>query len=431
LKPSVAITTLGCKTNRFESAAMEEQLKKAGYPLIPFEDGADLVIVNSCTVTSATDAQTRNLIRRARRMNERARILVTGCYAQVDPSALLEIPGVSLILGNEEKRDFLARLESMEDIPRAEVSDIREVTSAEVLSLSSFEDRSRAFVQIQNGCDAFCSYCIIPYARGRSRSVGPDAVIGSIRALEQQGFSEVVLTGIHIGGFGADLAPRSSLLELVRRIEFETGVPRIRLGSIEPTELPDGLIEFIAASTRLCPHFHIPLQSGCDSVLERMNRHYDRAFFEERIGRIRKLLPEASIGLDLIVGFPGETDEEFDRTLEFVRSLPVSYLHVFPYSKRPGTPAAAMKEQIPGDVAKARAARMRELGMEKEAAYARGFLGRPLELVVEAGEQGGLRRGVSRNYLSVSFADEEVQPGRIARVVPEVFEEGSLRGRRL
>jgi threonylcarbamoyladenosine tRNA methylthiotransferase MtaB len=425
---TVAFATLGCKTNQFESAAMEERLQAAGHRIVPFETGADLVIVNTCTVTAATDAQSRNLIRRARRLNDGCRVVVTGCYAQVDPQALLAIPGVSLVLGNEEKRDLLDLLEQGEAAPTIQVADIRRVEEAAALPLSTFAERSRAFVQIQNGCDAFCSYCIIPYARGRSRSVRPDEVVAQVRELVAAGYPEIVLTGIHIGGYGADLAPPLTLVELVRRLTAETGVQRLRLGSIEPTEISDALIETVAAAPELCPHFHIPLQAGDDQVLARMNRHYTTDFFEGLVRRIRARLPEAAIGLDVITGFPGESEEEFANTWRLIEALPVTHLHVFPFSRRPGTPAATMPGQLPGDVVKARAALLRGLGEAKLRAFAAGFVGQTLEVVVEAGGVKGLCRGVSRNYLTVRFPGEADLAGKAIAVRVTGSDAAGLKG---
>jgi threonylcarbamoyladenosine tRNA methylthiotransferase MtaB len=412
---TVAIATLGCKTNQFESAAMEERLKEAGFEVIPFEAGAALVIVNTCTVTAATDSQSRNLIRRARRINPVCRVVVTGCYAQVDPEALRRIPGVAVVLGNAEKKDFLRYLETEGSEPLVSVSDIATEKEAVPLSLTTFSERSRAFLQIQNGCDAYCSYCIIPYSRGRSRSVLPDEILVQVRTLADSGYPEVVLTGIHIGGYGTDLSPSTSLLDLVQRIEAETSVLRLRLGSVEPTEIPDQLIEQMADSTILCPHFHIPLQAGSDEVLRRMNRHYDTRFFRQLIERIHGRIPDAAIGLDLITGFPGETEAEFSSTLRLIEELPISHLHVFPFSRRPGTPAASMPDQLPGDLIKARAAQLREVGAQKHRRFAGRFIGTVLDLVVEGGGDHGRCRGISPNYLAVRFAGgEELQGQRVA-----------------
>lgn len=424
---SVSFATLGCKTNQFESAAMRESLESAGYRVVPFAAGAELVIVNTCTVTAATDAQSRNLVRRARRLNPSCRVVVTGCYAQVDPKALAGLPGVSLVIGNEEKRELLEHLRDSVG-QRVAVADIRAETSAYIPVLSNLTERSRAFVQIQNGCDAFCSYCIIPHARGPSRSAPPAQVVAQVQQLVEQGVPEVVLTGIHVGNYGLDLQPRSSLLELLQRLERETGVRRLRLGSIEPTEIDHALIAHLASSAILCPHLHIPLQAGDDAVLARMRRPYGREDFRSLVARIHAAMPEATIGLDVIAGFPGETDGEFANTLRLIEELPVSHLHVFPFSKRPGTAAATMPGHLPGDVKKARAERLRVLGEEKQAAFAAGFVGRELEVVVEGGGKDGQLKGLTRNYLEVRFTGGPELVGRCATVRTVAAERGMLSG---
>jgi threonylcarbamoyladenosine tRNA methylthiotransferase MtaB len=416
MSPTVALATLGCKTNQFESAALEQQLRAAGYTPVPFEAGADLVVVNTCTVTAATDAQSRNLVRRARRLRPDCRVVVTGCYAQVDPAALQAIPGVSLVLGNEEKQDFLRLLQAGHQEGTALVSPSREARTTTALPVAAFTERSRAFVQVQTGCDAFCAYCIIPYARGRSRSVAPAAVLEQVARLVESGYPEIVLTGIHIGQYGLDLSPQRSLLDLLRQIVAESGVRRLRLGSLEPTEISEELLDFIAASEVICPHLHIPLQAGDDGVLARMNRHYGRRQFAELIHAIHARMPQAAIGLDVIAGFPGETEAAFEQTRALIEQLPVSHLHVFPFSRRPGTPAATMAGQLPGELIKARAAILRALGEAKQRAFAGQFLGEILELVVEGGGQGGEWRGLSRNYLPVRFASGQARERSCARV---------------
>ena len=426
--PSVSFATLGCKTNQFETAAMQEQLARAGYRIVAFEEGADLVVINTCTVTSATDAQSRSLVRRARRVNPVCRVIVTGCYAQVAPETFAAMPGVGLVVGNEEKKALLQFLEQDGPGSKVAVSDIRAAQAVCMPPLTSFAGRSRAFVQIQNGCDAFCSYCIIPYARGSSRSAAPDEVLGQVRSLVESGYSEVVLTGIHIGGYGSDLTPTTSLLELARRIEGETGLHRLRLGSVEPTEISGDLVEAVAASPILCPHFHIPLQSGDDTILQRMGRDYDRVFFFELIRRIHARIPEVAIGLDVITGFPGETDQAFANTFNLIAELPVSHLHVFPFSRRPGTPAATMSDQVPGHVSKARAARLRDLGAAKQSRFAARFVGRILDVVVEAGGSGRRLKGMSRHYLDVIFEGPQELAGSCVAVTIEGSAEGHLLG---
>jgi len=428
VKRTVAIATLGCKTNQFESAAMEERLREAGYQIIPFEEGADLVVVNTCTVTAATDSQSRNLIRRARRLNFDCRVIVTGCYAQIDPAAIGAIPGVAMVIGNDEKKDLLRYLAEEHEAQLVAVEDNRHGRGQLPLSLSSFTERSRAFVQIQSGCDAFCSYCIIPYARGSSRSLPVDEVLRQVRKLADHGFPEVVLTGIHMGAYGKDLNPETNLLDLVRMIEDQVDIPRLRLGSIEPTEIPDGLIELMASSDKICPHLHIPLQSGDSAVLRRMNRHYDTVFFHRLIERIHDRLPEAAIGLDVIAGFPGETEEEFENTRRLLESLPISHLHVFPYSRRPGTPAATMPDQVSGDIAKERCSVLRALGERKNRRFAEQFIGRVLEGIGEGGERDGWGRGLARNYLSVEFRGGRKLQGKRAWAKVEGWSPVGLRG---
>ncbi len=416
MNSTVSIVTLGCKTNQFESVAMGEQLASAGYRQVEFTDGADLVIVNTCTVTAATDAQSRNLIRRARRFNPQARVVVTGCYAQIDPQSLSQIPGVALVIGNQEKLRLLETLSSFDETTKIQVGDIRNSSTIEPLSLSGFDQRSRAFVQIQNGCDAFCSYCIIPYARGRSRSVPVAAIVEQLKKLAENGYPEIVLTGIHIGNYGQDLSPRVDLLSLLQQIEKSNFAGRLRLGSIEPTELPEKLYQYIAAADWICPHFHIPLQAGDDVVLQRMNRHYTTTFFADLIERIHQLQPDAAIGLDVITGFPGETDQQFEYTFHLLELLPFSHLHVFPFSRRSGTPAATMPDQLSGTIIKQRAAQLRQLGEEKLHNFSRRFIGSELDIVIEAGESDGLRKGLSENYLSVAVPAENAEPGKMIRV---------------
>ncbi len=416
MSTTVSIVTLGCKTNQFESAAMSEQLQQAGYRQVAFESGADLVVVNTCTVTAATDSQSRNLIRRARRFNPQARVVVTGCYAQIDPQGLSQLPGVSLVIGNQEKAHLLESLTTLDQADMIQVGDIRDCKTIEPLALTGFEQRSRAFVQIQNGCDAFCSYCIIPYARGCSRTVQVADVVRQVEKLSSNGYPEIVLTGIHIGNYGHDLQPRIDLLDLLKKIEESNFSGRLRLGSIEPTELPASLYKYIIASDWICPHFHIPLQAGDDDVLQRMNRHYSTKFFHNLVDDIHQLQADAAIGLDVITGFPGETEQQFERTCQLLETLPFSHLHVFPFSKRTGTPAATMPDQISGTTIKERAALLRQIGERKYQNFAQRFVGSELQLVIEGGEANGFRKGLSANYLSVQVPVATAEPGELLRV---------------
>ncbi|WP_321371549.1 tRNA (N(6)-L-threonylcarbamoyladenosine(37)-C(2))-methylthiotransferase MtaB [uncultured Desulfuromusa sp.] len=427
MSSSVAIVTLGCKTNQFESAAMSEQLQQAGYQQVAFDAGADLVIVNTCTVTAATDAQSRKLIRRARRLNSKARIVVTGCYAQIDPQSLNQLAGVSLVIGNNEKGQLLKYLDENKNLGEIQVSDIRSRNVIEPLSLTGFEQRSRAFVQIQNGCDAFCSYCIIPYARGRSRSVAVPEVVSQVEKLSANGYPEIVLTGIHIGQYGQDFDSPTDLLFLLQKIEQSQFSGRLRLGSIEPTELSEGLYRYILGSDWICPHFHIPLQAGDDDILRRMNRHYSTAFFAGLLQRLQQINPEAAIGLDVITGFPGETDAQFKTTCQLLRQLPFSHLHVFPFSNRAGTPAAKMPDQVTGAVIKERAQALRQIGTEKNQKFAEKFIGSKQDIIIEGGCADDLRKGLSRHYLPVWIPASSAEPGESLQVeITGVYQDGLI-----
>lgn len=400
----VAISTLGCKTNQFESAAMIEQLKAAGYLVVPFTESSDIYIVNSCTVTARTDAETRRLIRRARRLNPESRIIATGCYAQVAPGELEKMPELDCVLGNQEKQNISALLESAGN----SVSDIAAISQAEPLKLTSFAEHTRAFLQIQNGCNSFCSYCIVPYARGRSRSVKPDDILQGVRDLAANGFKEIVLTGIHLGAYGLDLPSPTSLTALVREIDAESIMPRLRIGSVEPNEVSEELLNLMAQSKSICPHLHLPLQSGSDSVLNRMGRPYTAAFFRNLMAKISDAMPDAFIGADVIAGFPGETEAEFNDTVHLCEELPFSDLHVFPYSSRPGTGAASMPGHVPARIVTERAARLRSIAALKKRSFMERFVGSEEDVLVQKFDtETGRCRGFSRNYIVVAFTGKE------------------------
>ena len=399
----VAITTLGCKINQFESAAMHELLGCNGYELVSFDQDAEVYVVNTCTVTARSDAESRKLIRRVRRRNPTARIVVTGCYAQIDPESIAAMPEVDLVIGNGEKKSVVALLAEAGE-GKIRVTDISREGEMAPLHLETHAEHTRAFLQIQNGCDAFCSYCIVPYARGRSRSVSFDTSLEGVRTFARKGFREVVLTGIHLGAFGLDLSPRRTLLELLAVIEAEATVPRLRLGSLEPAEVTDDLIDFLARSHTVCPHLHIPLQSGDDAVLARMNRRYTTGFFRERVARISEAVPDLFIGMDVIAGFPGETDAEFARTVSFLEGLPVATLHVFPFSPRPGTPAAELPGRVSGSVAKERVRTLLSLSERSREAFHRRFAGREMAVLLLHPRPDGLVEGLTRNYIPITVS---------------------------
>lgn len=410
----ISFVTLGCKTNQFESAAMTEAARKEGYQIVSAGEAADICVINSCTVTARTDAESRRLIRKALRENPAARIVVTGCYAQIAAEEISTLPGVALIIGNTEKRDLPQLLRNLGEEQQIKVADISNVRETGPLLLETFAEHTRAFLQVQNGCDSRCSYCIVPHVRGPSRSVSLDDALEGIRTFARQGFQEVVLTGIHLGAFGLDLSPPTSLLELLSRAEREKIVPRLRLGSIEPTEISAELIELIASGQTLCPHLHIPLQSGDDGVLAAMNRPYSSGFFRELVDQLTTAAPDLCLGTDIIAGFPGETDEAFERGYRFLEELPLAYFHVFPFSPRQGTPAATMPNPVPPAVIKKRAEALRDLSLRKKRAYFERFLGRELLVLIQQKRKGGSPRGLSRNYLTVAI------PGHSAPVNTEV-----------
>ncbi|MDY0212424.1 MAG: tRNA (N(6)-L-threonylcarbamoyladenosine(37)-C(2))-methylthiotransferase MtaB [Desulfuromonadaceae bacterium] len=414
-----AILTLGCKANQFESAAMQGQLESLGFQVGDLGHDCELVVVNTCTVTGATDTQSRKLVRRVRRVCPNARIFVTGCAAQIDPSMFSDLSGVTRVFGNMEKQRLEPLLAS--DGPRIQVSNIAQAEHCPTLEISGFAHHSRAFVQIQTGCNNFCAYCIIPYARGRSRSVLPSDVVTQVQTLVAAGFAEIVLTGIHIGQYGKDLSAQVDLAGLVALILQRTSAARIRLGSVEPQELSQALIDLIVTSPRVCPHLHIPLQSGSDSVLQRMKRTYTADFFRDKILAIRQALPATGLGFDVITGFPGETTAEFEQTRVMLATLPFSYLHVFPYSSRSGTDAAQMTGQVPVELRRERASILREIAQEKTDAFTREFIGKEIEVVFHAREVadagGNTRwRGVSGEYLEVECVGKD-SPGRHLRRV--------------
>lgn len=408
---TVAVATLGCKVNQFESEALMDDLEHRGYALVPLERGADVAIINTCTVTHRADFQSRQMVRKALRFNPSALIVVTGCYPQVEPDAFLEIKGRLHLLGNKEKNQIPDLLPLIQEsgFPNIQVGDIQKEAQFTEIPLRSFHRHTRAFLKIQDGCNGRCAYCIVPQARGPSRSLLPEKVVENIKRLKQSGFKEVVLTGIHLGAYGLDLASPFSLEKLLRKLEKEETPDRIRLSSIEPRDFSPQLLSTLSQSEKICPHLHIPVQSGDDEILKRMNRDYDRSFLSDLIRELYRRIPNLSIGADVIVGFPGETEEKFNQSYTFVESLPFSYLHVFPFSRRKGTQACEFPQRVDEREIKKRAERMRSLGKEKRQAFYRQFLHQELSVLIEGSQAktvGGWR-GLSRNYIPVLLADEK------------------------
>ena len=424
----VAITTLGCKVNQYDSSVIRERLEAEHHSMVPFEKEADVYIINSCTVTDRADSEARQLVRKARRSNARARVLVTGCYAQVNPREVLQLPGVDFVVGLNRLDELVRFVRASEgDNPPLPVEIGREKGGVAILGAGCLPDHTRAFLKIQEGCDYSCTYCIIPIARGRSRSLSPEEVVQKIRLLSKRGFREIVLTGIHLGGYGRDVRPKTDLVSLLERIVESRLVPRVRLSSLDPRELTDRLLRFMARSDLLCPHLHVCVQAGEDGVLRRMRRNYGTADYQERMLSAREVLPEASLGTDIIAGFPGESDADFERSMEFFASLPLTYFHVFPYSVRRGTVAAGLSGQVSPEVRKDRARRLRDLGARKRRAFHRGFIGSQVSVLVER-EEAGICRGYSKNYLPVRFPGSPDLVNREVDVTLHGFEDGKLWG---
>lgn len=408
---TIAFATLGCKVNQFESETLLAVLEEKGYRPVPFGSGADITIINTCTVTHRADFDSRQMVRKALRNNPDSFIIVTGCYSQVAPETFARMEGVKCLLGNREKNripDLLPLMENSQ-LPFIQVGDIRDERIFQEIPVRRFPRHTRAFLKIQDGCDSRCSYCIVPHARGSSRSLPPERVIEALGVLKERDFKEVVLTGIHLGSYGRDLQPPVRLEGLLRRVEVEESSSRIRLSSIEPLDFSPGLLSILSQSQKVCPHLHIPIQSGDDKILKMMNREYGRSFLSDLILELYESIPGVSIGADVIVGFPGETDENFENSCRLIDSLPISYLHVFPFSRRKGTSGAQLPGQVDEKKIKQRANRMRELGRRKRQVFYRRFLGKALDVLVEDRREpgSGRWRGFSRNYIPVLLLNGE------------------------
>lgn len=433
--PTVGLMTVGCKLNQYESEGIAEAFETAGFDVVPFTAPADVYVVNTCTVTGRSDYRSRQMLRRASRLNPSAVIVATGCYAQREPDALASMPEVDLVVGNTAKHaisDLVAgRLAGDEDrTPRTNGTSVlvppHHNRAFEAFDISRFRGHTRAFLKIQDGCDRRCAYCAVPDARGPARSRPLEDVVEQAARLVENGYREIVLTGVHIGSYDAGGGgPR--LPELLDALEDVPDLVRLRLGSIEPNELTPKLAATVLRSPRICRHVHVPLESGSDATLARMGRAYTRAEYAEAVRRITDRDPRAGLGADVMVGFPGETDADFEDTVALIEELPFTYLHVFSFSPRAGTPAAAMTEVVPGVEKKRRSRVLRELGRAKSLAFRRGLLGERLEVLVEE-RRGGRLTGLSSNYVRVEIEGGNQLKNRFVEVVVEGAEEATTRG---
>lgn len=430
---SFTLTTLGCKVNRYESEAISEQLVDQGWHPINKEANANLCVVNTCTVTGKAAMQSRQLARKMIRSHQHALVVVTGCYAQVVPQVFAAMPGVHYVVGNAFKHQIPQLAESRKEYWPALtiVEGLSAPRPFQDLAITRFGHRTRPFVKIQDGCDAFCSYCIIPYARGRSRSLKPEIVIQRIRGLKEEGYSEVVLCGIHIGQYGQDLTPVTSLVKLIRAIDVPQGPQRLRLSSIEPMELSQDFIRQVANSERICPHLHIPLQSGDNGVLKAMNRPYSTESYKELIHHIIHMMPHAAIGVDVLVGFPGETERAFENTCRLIERLPVAYLHVFPFSAHKGTAAESLPNRVSPETIKKRCHYLRAIGQAKRMQFYERYVGSTWEVLIEGQRDRttGCLRGFTKNYIPVLVKGDEGFFHRVVEVRLDSVKHGTVFGK--
>ena len=417
---TVALTTLGCRLNQVESQEMGALLEGRGFRVVPAGSRAQVHVVNTCTVTGRADFSDRQIIRRIGREDPGAFLVVTGCYAQTDPDTVAALPGVDLVVGNQEKYRLPDLLDSLvkRARPTVAVADIREARSVPVAPVTRMTGRSRPFVKIQDGCQHRCAFCIVPAARGGSRSQEPKVVLDQVRALAEAGYPDVTLTGVDIGHYGWDLYPRTSLAALVRSLAGVAGLRWLRLSSVLPSYFTDDLVDVVATLPVVAPHLHLPLQSGSDRVLRLMRRPYHTGMYRALVDRLAAAIPGLGLGADVIVGHPGETDEDFEATLALVGSLPFSYLHVFTYSDRKGTEAARRPGHVPAAIIRERSQRLRRLGREKSHAFRSALVGSAREvLVLEARDhQTGLLSGLTSNYVEVLFPGPDGLGRRMATV---------------
>lgn len=415
----VAFCSLGCKVNQYETNAMAQKFIEHGYEVVEFEEYADVYIVNTCTVTNVADRKSRQMLRRAKEINKDATLVACGCYAQVAKEELKKIPEIDLIIGNNEKNDIIQIVENHIAQKGAEdlVSDVMYKLDYVELGTTTYTEKTRAVIKVQDGCDRFCSYCLIPYARGHIRSRKIENVIEEIKKVVEEGINEVVITGIHIASYGRDFKGENiGLIDLLEEINKIQGLHRIRLGSIEPTIITDEFVERLSKLDKICDHFHLSLQSGCTETLKRMNRRYTTEEFKAVTKRLRAKFPNAALTTDIIVGFPGETDEEFNTTYEFLKEIAFYKMHIFKYSQRKGTKAAVMPNQVDGKIKEERSKKLIELSNENEYKYNKKYIGKQVEVLFEERE-GEYLKGHTTNYIVVKHkTDKDDLINKIAKV---------------
>lgn len=422
----VAFITLGCKVNQYETNAMIQKFIEKGYDIVDYTNKADIYIVNTCTVTNMSDRKSRQMLRRVKEINPHAIVAACGCYAQVAKERLEKISEIDLILGNNEKKEIVKYVE--EFIQKNEETNKKIEETEDVMHTLEFVDfgnvtyteKTRAVIKVQDGCDRFCSYCIIPYARGRVRSRKPKSIISEIKSIANKGIKEVVITGIHVASYGKDFKEEYRLIDLLEEINKIEGIKRIRLGSIEPLLITEEFISRLVKLEKVCHHFHLSLQSGCDETLKRMNRKYTTKEFENIVSILRKNYEDVILTTDIIVGFPGESEEEFHNTYEFLEKIKFYKMHVFKYSPRKGTKAAIMDKQINGNVKEERSQKLIDLSNKNEKKYNETYLGKEVEVLFEEKKEN-IYKGHTKNYILVHLPEKDIQSNKIENIENEIL----------
>lgn len=424
----VALHNLGCKVNSYETEVMQQNLKENGFLVVPFEQKADVYIINTCSVTNMADRKSRQMLHKAKKNNPESVVVAVGCYVQTREEEEILEDGVDLVIGNNKKKELISILNHYFDGLKEEtVIDINHTNEYEEMKLTDTTEHTRAYIKVQDGCNQFCSYCIIPYARGRVRSRKREDVLGEVRGLSAKGYSEVVLTGIHLSSYGIDI--EDTLLSLITAIHEIEGIKRIRLGSLEPRIITEEFVQKLIELPKICPHFHLSLQSGCNETLKRMNRKYSAEEFFDKVELLRKYFDRPALTTDVIVGFPGETQVEFEQTVEFLKKVHFYEMHIFKYSKRKGTKAAVMEEQIGEKVKSERSNELLELNSQNKSDFGKQLVGKEMEMLVEeriiiSGEN--FLTGYTKEYVKVGFFDKEDYTNKILRGKLDIRKEGDI-----
>ena len=428
----VAFYTLGCKVNQYETEAMLELFEKEGYEKAETEDYADVYVINTCTVTHMSDRKSRQYIRRMKKKNPDAIIAVVGCYSQVSPEEILSIDEVNLVMGTNDRKKIVEEVKKIDASRKVStVDDIMKVKAFEEIEINKTNGKTRAFMKIQDGCDRYCSYCIIPYARGRVRSRDLESIVKEVENLASNGYKEVVLTGIHVASYGKDIKDSDiKLLDVIKQINDIEGIERIRLSSVEPILFTDEFVEAVSTMDKVCPHYHLSLQSGCDETLKRMKRRYTTEEYKAIVDRLRAAIPNVSITTDVIVGFPGETNEEFDKTYEFLKDIELTHMHVFKYSPRKGTPAATMENQVDPSTKHDRSEKLLQLNEENFNKFGQKMLDKEFNVLFEQKVGDNKYEGLTENYVKVIVESDNDISEQILKVkikdIKNEFLEGIL-----